>query len=78
MCCHIGFIKISKVVYCVFFSDLSSSETMQYNPNNIIEAPIHQSRFVVSLKTKAPKIAEMMKFDAVDTTVGTNVLESVE
>lgn len=51
---------------------------MQYNPKTIIVAPTHQSKFVGSLKTNAPKTADTMKFEAVEITVGTKVLESLE
>jgi DNA topoisomerase VI subunit B len=62
----------------VLFSGLSSSDTTKYNPETIITAPIHQRKFIGSLKTKAPRIAERMKLEAVEITVGTKVDESVE
>jgi hypothetical protein len=57
---------------------ISSSDTMQYNPEKIMKAPIHQVKFVGSLKTTAPRKPDTMKLEAVEMTVGTSVLESVE
>lgn len=44
-------------------------------PKNIKINPI---KLELSLNTKYPRSVEMKKFDAVDITVGTKVLESVE
>jgi len=68
------FLFYSLLFSCFF----SSSEIMQNNPDITISAPIHHIKFVVSLRIKHPRIPEMMKFEAVETTVGTNVLESLE
>lgn len=48
---------------------------MQYNPAKIIEAPTHHVRFVGSLKTTVPRNPDTMKFEAVEMTVGTRVLD---
>lgn len=58
------------------FTVFSSSEIMQNNPAIIIKAPIHQRKFVLSAKIKVPNSPEMMKFAAVEITVGTKVLVS--
>lgn len=65
-------------LHFALFSSFSSSEIMQKSPDIIITAPIHQVVFVFSLNIKHPRRAETMKFEAVEMTVGTNVLESLE
>lgn len=69
---------IQEFVYLFFVSVFSPSEIMQNNPRNIMTAPIHHTKFVSSLKIKHPRSAEIKKFDAVEMTVGTNVLVSFE
>lgn len=58
-------------------SDFSSSEIIQERPTMIMLAPHHHIRLVFSPKIKVPITADTIKLDAVDITVGTNVLASL-
>lgn len=75
---NLDFIFYNLVFYFFLGSGFSSSEIMQKNPARIIKAPVHHMKFVLSPNMTDPRNPEMIKFDAVEITVGTNVLALVE